>query len=145
MSSPGDPRAADHFDGCLVPLVRIRPGIWRRMVDLCRSHVLLCASQIFDIVSGAAGSRWFGGTKWGATGAILGAIVGLFFMPFGLILGPLIGAYAFEIVFAKQEAGKAAMSGFGSAVGTLSSIVVKVIVGVMMIVWFLVDVFFIGA
>jgi hypothetical protein len=107
--------------------------------------VLLGASQIFDIVSGAAGSRWFGGTKWGATGAIIGAIVGLFFMPFGLILGPLIGAYAFEIVFAKQEAGKAAMSGFGSAVGTLSSIVVKVIVGVMMIVWFLVDVFFIGA
>jgi uncharacterized protein YqgC (DUF456 family) len=107
--------------------------------------VLLGASQIFDIVSGAAGSRWFGGTKWGATGAIIGAIVGLFFMPFGLILGPLIGAYAFEIVFAKQEARKAAVSGFGSAVGALSSIVVKVIVGVMMIVWFLVDVFFIGA
>ena len=107
--------------------------------------VLLAASQIFDIVSGAAGSRWFGGTKSGAAGAIIGAIVGLFFMPFGLILGPLIGAFAFEILFAKQDAGKAAVSGVGSAVGTLSSVVVKVIVGLVMIVWFLVDVFFIGA
>ena len=107
--------------------------------------VLLIASQIFDIVSGAAGSRWFGGTKWGATGAIIGAIVGLFFMPFGLILGPLIGAYAFELLFAKLDAEKAAVSGVGSAVGALSSVLVKVVLGLVMIVWFLLDVFFIGA
>ena len=107
--------------------------------------VLLIASQIFDIVSGAAGSRWFGGTKWGATGAIIGAIVGLFFMPFGLILGPLIGAYAFELLFAKLDAEKAAVSGVGSAVGALSSVLVKVVIGLVMIAWFLLDVFFIGA
>jgi len=105
---------------------------------------LLVASQIFDVVSGAAGSRWFGGTKWEAAGAIIGAIVGIFFLPLGLILGPLIGAYAFEVLFAKQEARQAAVSGFGSAVGVLSSLAVKVIVGVVMIAWFLVDVFFIG-
>jgi len=105
---------------------------------------LLAASQIFDIVSGAAGSRWFGGTKWGAAGALVGAIVGIFFMPLGLILGPALGAYAFEILFAKQGTRQAAVSGFGSAVGTLTSLVVKVIIGVTMIAWFLVDVFFIG-
>jgi hypothetical protein len=32
----------------------------------------------------------------------------------------------------------------GSAVGTVSSLVVKVMVGVVMVVWFLVDVLFIG-
>lgn len=106
--------------------------------------VLLAASQIFDIVSGAVGSRWFGGTKWGAIGAIAGAIAGLFFLPLGLILGPLIGAYAFELLFAKQDMKRATVSGVGSAVGTLSSLVVKVIVGVAMIVWFFVDVFWIG-
>ncbi len=63
---------------------------------------LLAASQIFDLVSGAAGSKWFGGTKWGVAGALVGAIVGLFFMPLGLILGPVIGAYSFELLFAKQ-------------------------------------------
>ena len=105
---------------------------------------LIAASQIYDIVSGAAGSRWFGGTKWGAIGAIVGAIAGLFFLPLGLILGPLIGACAFELLFAKQDARKAAVSGFGSAVGALSAVLVKVFVGLVMISWFLVDVFFIG-
>jgi len=32
---------------------------------------LLAASQIFDFVSGAAGSKWFGGTKWGVAGVAL--------------------------------------------------------------------------
>jgi len=105
---------------------------------------LFAASQIFDFVSGAVGSRWFGGTKWGAIGAIVGAVAGLFFMPIGLILGPLIGAYSFEILFAKQDLNRAAVSGVGSAVGTLSSLIVKVIVGILMITWFFVDVFFIN-
>jgi uncharacterized protein YqgC (DUF456 family) len=105
---------------------------------------LLAASQAYEFVSGAAGSRWFGGTKWGAIGAILGAVAGIFFLPLGLILGPLIGAFAFEALFAKQEIRQAATSGMGSAVGTVSSLVVKVMVGVVMVVWFLVDVLFIG-
>jgi uncharacterized protein len=105
---------------------------------------LIAASQIYDIVSGAAGSRWFGGTRWGAIGAIVGAVAGLFFLPLGLILGPLIGACVFELLFAEQDARKAAVSGFGSAVGALSAVLVKVLVGLVMIGWFLVDVFFIG-
>lgn len=106
--------------------------------------VLLAASQLFEWFSGAAGSRWFGGTKWGAAGAIVGGIVGMFFMPFGLVLGPLAGAYAFEYWFAKQEQRPAMVSGVGSAVGTLASLVVKVIVGVMMIGWFFLDIFLVG-
>ena len=105
---------------------------------------LIVASQIYDIISGAAGSRWFGGTKWGTIGAIIGAIIGLFFLPLGLILGPLIGACAFELLLAQQDARKAAVSGVGSAVGALSAVLVKVLIGLVMIVWFLVDVFFIG-
>lgn len=105
--------------------------------------LLLTASQVFEFVSGAAGSRWFGGTRWGAAGALVGGIVGIFFMPFGLILGPLLGAYGFEALFAKQEHGPAMVSGVGSAVGTLASIVVKVLVGLVMILVFAIDVFLI--
>jgi uncharacterized protein YqgC (DUF456 family) len=105
---------------------------------------LIVASQIYDVVSGAAGSRWFGGTRWGAIGAIVGAIAGLFFLPLGLIFGPLIGACAFELFFAQQDVRKAAVSGVGSAVGALSAVLVKVLIGLVMIAWFLVDVVFIG-
>lgn len=106
--------------------------------------LLLALGQAFDLLSGAAGARWFGGTKWGAAGAVVGGIVGLFFMPFGLVLGPLAGAYAFESWFAKQSPRPAMVSGFGSAVGALSSLVVKLVVGVMMIGWFVIDVFFVS-
>ena len=105
--------------------------------------VLLTLSQIFEFMSGAMGTRWFGGTRWGAAGALIGGIVGMFFIPFGLILGPLIGSMFCEFVFAKKEVRPATVSGVGSVLGTMAGLVVKVIVGVMMIVWFVVDVIWI--
>ena len=102
--------------------------------------VLLILSQVFEFLSGAAGTRWFGGTRWGAAGALIGGMVGIFFIPFGLILGPLIGSMFCEFVFAKKEVCPATVSGVGSVLGTVAGMVVKIIVGVLMIVWFLVDV-----
>lgn len=106
--------------------------------------LLLAISQMFEILSGAAGAKWFGGTRWGAAGALVGSIAGLFFLPFGLLLGPLIGAFAGEIAFAKKQTRHAAISGVGSVVGTLAGMGFNVVVGVLMIGWFLLDVFFIG-
>ena len=101
---------------------------------------LLILSQVFEFLSGAAGTRWFGGTRWGAAGALIGGMVGIFFIPFGLILGPLIGSMFCEFVFAKKEVRPATISGVGSVLGTVAGMVVKIIVGVLMVVWFLVDV-----
>ncbi len=106
--------------------------------------VLMIGSQIFEIVSGSIGSKWFGGTKWGALGALVGGIAGLFFLPIGLLVGPLAGAFGFEMAFAKQKTRPAAVSGVGSVVGTLAGIGVKVAVGAVMIIWFFVDVFAVG-
>lgn len=105
--------------------------------------LLLTLSQIFEFMSGAMGTRWFGGTRWGAAGALIGGIVGMFFMPFGLILGPLIGSTFCEFVFAKKEVRPATVSGVGSVLGTVAGLIVKVVVGVVMIVWFIVDVIWI--
>jgi uncharacterized protein YqgC (DUF456 family) len=101
---------------------------------------LLILSQVFEFLSGAAGTRWFGGTRWGAFGALIGGIGGIFFIPFGLILGPLIGSMFCEFVFAKKEVRSATVSGVGSVLGTVAGMVIKIIVGVLMIVWFVVDV-----
>ncbi len=106
--------------------------------------VLMAISQTFEMLSGAAGSKWFGGTRWGAIGAVLGSIVGMFFLPFGLLLGPLIGAFVCEIAVAKKRGHHAAISGVGSVVGTLAGMGFKIAIGVAMIGWFLVDVFLIG-
>lgn len=105
--------------------------------------LLMAISQAFEIASGAAGSRWFGGTRWGALGAFVGSIAGLFFLPFGLLLGPLIGAFAAELLFAKKKPVFAASSGVGSVVGTLAGMAMKIVVGLLMVAWFVVDVFWI--
>jgi len=104
---------------------------------------LLILSQVFEFLSGAAGTRWFGGTRWGAAGALIGGIVGIFFIPLGLFLGPLIGSMFCEFVFAKKEVRPATVSGVGSVLGTVAGMVIKIIVGVMMIVWLVVDVIWI--
>ncbi len=105
--------------------------------------VLLTISQILEFMSGAMGTRWFGGSKWGAAGALAGGVVGLFFMPFGLILGPLIGSMLFELMFAKKKVKPATVSGVGSVLGTVAGLAIKVVVGLMMIGWFIVDVIWI--
>jgi len=105
---------------------------------------LLAASQAFEVFSGAVGSKWFGGTRWGAAGALIGGIVGMFFMPFGLLLGPLVGAVAFEMGFAKKKARPATASGVGSLVGVAAGMTVKLLVGLLMSLWLLVDIFWIG-
>jgi len=105
--------------------------------------VLLTISQILEFMSGAMGTRWFGGSKWGAAGALAGGVVGLFFMPFGLILGPLIGSMLFELICAKKKVKPATVSGVGSVLGTVAGLAIKVAVGLMMIAWFIVDVIWI--
>lgn len=114
---------------------------WWSFVVLAAMAIL---SQTLETISGAAGTKWFGGSRWGAVGALVGSIVGMFFMPFGLIVGPLLGAFACEIAMAKRQTHHAAISGVGSVVGTVAGMGIKIVIGVAMIVWFLLDVFLIG-
>jgi uncharacterized protein YqgC (DUF456 family) len=57
-------------------------------------------------------------------GALVGAMVGLFFVPVGLILGPVIGAILFEMLGGREwrEASKA---GVGAAIGVIAGTVGK--------------------
>ena len=106
--------------------------------------LLMALSQTLELVSGAAGSKWFGGSRWGAMGALIGCVVGMFFMPVGLLLGPLAGAVTGEIIFARKHPKPAMVSGVGSVVGTLAGMAINLAVGAAMVVWFFLDVFWIG-
>jgi uncharacterized protein YqgC (DUF456 family) len=106
--------------------------------------LMMAASQTLEMLSGAAGAKWFGGSRWGALGALAGGIIGMFFMPFGLLVGPLLGAVAGELVIAKQQPRPAVVSGVGSVVGTLAGMGIKLALGAAMIAWFFLDVFVIG-
>ena len=70
--------------------------------------------------------KYAGGTKWGNWGCVIGTVVGLFFPPWGIILGPFFGAVLGELVGDKNLK-DALRSGFGSLAGFLFGTVVKLV------------------
>jgi len=98
--------------------------------------VLTVFSYALDLVSGSLGAKKFGATKWGAIGGIAGAIVGLFFGIPGIFVGPLAGVLIGELIGGKGllPAGK---STWGTLLGTTAGMVAKLVIGTLMIGWFL--------
>jgi len=59
-----------------------------------------------DFLATAVGTKKFGGSRRSAFGATLGTLLGLFlFPPFGIILGPFLGAVAAELLSGKKSIG----------------------------------------
>ena len=102
--------------------------------------VLTVLSFVLELLSGSIGAKWFGATRWGAFGGIVGAIVGMFFFPLGLFLGPMVGVLIGELLGGKGllPAGKTT---WGTLLGTTAGIVSKLAIALVMIGWFLVAAF----
>ena len=83
------------------------------------------------------GAKYFGATRWGAIGGILGAIVGVFYGPIGLFVGPLAGVLLGEIL-GGQGLLPAGRSTWGTLVGTVAGMAGKFAISVVMIGWFLI-------
>jgi uncharacterized protein YqgC (DUF456 family) len=98
--------------------------------------LLTLASYGLDFLGGYFGAKYFGATRWGTLGAVMGAIVGLFFGIPGLFIGPVIGALAGEFIAGKKmiDAGRA---GWGSLLGNLGGMFAKLAIALAMIVIFL--------
>jgi len=109
---------------------------WRSIVLLV---LLTIATYALDFLSGYVGAKYFGATKWGMFGAILGALIGVFFGILGLLVWPVIGAIVGEFIAGKRmiDAGRA---GWGSLLGNLGGMVGKLIIALAMITIFLMTV-----
>ncbi len=84
-------------------------------------------------------AKRFGGGRWGMLGGLVGAIVGFVFANIpGLLVGPFLGAFILEYVLAKKNSQDAFRSGFGSFLGVIFSIAMKMFFCVSMIVFFLI-------
>ncbi len=126
--------------GCIVPAL---PGPPLSYVGLLLLHftdvvefstaqlliwlVVVVVIQLLDYFVPMLGTKYFGGTKWGSRGCIIGTVIGLFFMPWGILLGPFLGAFIGELL-GGGKAWHALKSGFGSLVGFLIGTVLKCVV-----------------
>ncbi len=131
--------------GCIIPML---PGPPLAFVALILLHftskapfdtkfLLLWAGvttvvSILDYWLPVYGTKKTGGTAAGTRGAIFGLVIGLFFFPpFGLIVGPFVGALSGEML-SGQTINLALRSALGSFLGFLAGTLMKLAVTILM-------------
>ena len=91
---------------------------------------------ILDFIIPIWGTRKFGGSKYGSTGAVIGFFAGLLIGPIGLITGTLLGAFIGEFIF-KNDFYYALKAAMGSFIGFLTGIGLKLAAsGIMTFMFF---------
>ena len=134
--------------GCLVPVLPGPPLSFLGLISLHASRfgdfsptVLIVMAaitivvSILDYIVPIWGTKRFGGTKYGTRGATVGLIIGLFLGPVGIIVGPLMGAIVGELIF-KDDLAYALKAGFGSLLGFLTGIGLKLAASFIMTFYF---------
>ena len=126
--------------GCILPMLPGPPVAYAALILLHLTSeaefsafqltvwlILVILSQLLDYVIPMLGSKYTGGSQWGARGCLLGTIIGLFFMPWGIIMGPFLGAVIGEML-GGRDLDHALKAGFGSLIGFLFGTLAKLIV-----------------
>ena len=133
------------FIGCVVPVL---PGpiigycglLALIPTEKCPSTLVLvtmglvvAAVTVADYVVPAIGAKKFDCSRWGTFGCFAGTIVGIFFVPVGILLGPFLGAFLGELI-AMKPVGAALKGGLGAFLGFLTGVFLKILACVAMTV-----------
>lgn len=135
--------------GCLVPVLPGPPLSFAGILILhftsfaeFRTELLIILGiiaivvAVFDYVVPIWGTKKFGGTKYGIRGATIGLLVGLFFGPPGIIIGPFLGAVIGELIY-KDDFRYAIKAGFGSLIGFMAGIGIKLAASLIITFYFI--------
>lgn len=100
---------------------------------------LAVAALALDHLASLLGARKLGATWRGVTGAAVGAVLGMFAGPLGIVAGPFVGAAVGELL-GGRELRPASRAGVGAVLGLLAGAVGKLACCVAMIALFVVNV-----
>ncbi|MFW6149874.1 MAG: DUF456 domain-containing protein [Atribacterota bacterium] len=96
---------------------------------------------LLDYILPLLGARKYGASRIGILGSVIGMLVGIiFFPPFGIIFGLLIGAFLGELIAGKEQS-QALRAGFATFLGSLTSMVVQLLLAIVMTFYFLSQLF----
>src|SRR5450759_21705 len=134
--------------GCLVPVLPGPPFSFLGLIllhltrfghftnpTLITLGIIAVVVTVLDYIVPVWGTKRFGGSKYGTRGATVGLIIGIFLGPMGIILGPLIGAFVGEMIF-RDDMNYAFKAGFGSLLGFLTGIGLKLAASFVMTFYF---------
>ncbi len=87
---------------------------------------------VLDYVIPAKGTKNFGGSSYGVWGTNIGLIVGLILpIPFGVIIGPFLGALFGELIYNSTDHKRAIKAAAGSFIGFLTATFFKFLVSIV--------------
>ncbi len=143
---PGLPGTPLSFIGLL--LLLLLPNFEPNVTFLVVMGIVAVFIVVLDYVIPIYGTKKFGGTKSGVRGSTIGLIVSLFVLPilgitlgpfgiFGIILGPFLGAYLGEMSAGNKD--NALKAAIGSFVGFVAGTLIKVIYGIIVMVFIIKD------
>lgn len=143
--------------GCIVPVL---PGAPLNYVGIILLHltsvvdfspqfligwgIVVIIVQLLDYYIPVWGTKKLGGGKKGAWGSAIGIVAGLFFPPWGIIVGPFVGAVVGEL-FDDKEFKEALKAGLGAFAGFLAGTVMKLVVAIILSFYFFKEVFYVIA
>ncbi len=107
---------------------------WPDLPFLITFGVITLLISLIDNVASAWGARRYGGSKQAAWGALIGGLVGLF-IPFGLLVGPLLGALTAELLIVRKPPLAALKSAYGTVLGVLGGVAAKFALHLLIGVW----------
>jgi uncharacterized protein YqgC (DUF456 family) len=140
------------FLGCFLPLlpgtVLILSGVFAYQwlvapvgeqlsaATLWGISLIMVVSQITDVASTLLGAKRYGASPLGIWGGLAGLVIGLAFGLPGLLLGPLTGVFGGELLSGKQPV-DAVKAAWGTLVGGAAGVLLRVLAGGAMVVWFI--------
>lgn len=131
---PALPGAPLVFAGCVLGawVDRFSRVGWGTLAVLA---VLTALSVLVDPVATSLGAKRMGASRWAIVGAAVGLLAGVFLGLPGLLLGPLAGAVAGELL-AGRDVAQAGRAGLGAWLGFLVGSVAKLGIAATMVAIF---------
>ncbi len=94
-----------------------------------------------DYILPVIGAKIYNASKYGIWGSIIGMIIGIFFFPpFGMVLGIIIGAVTGELLAGKEQS-QALKVGFATFVASMTVIIIKLSLSMILTFYFLKGIF----
>ncbi len=103
--------------------------------------VLTLIVSVLDYILPSYMTKKFGGSKAGERGAMAGMLGGLLLGPFGIIVGPFIGAVVAELIYDGSDKNRAFKSGLGSFLSFFVGTGIKLALSLWLTIEVFIDVF----
>ena len=96
--------------------------------------IVVAVVSVVDYIVPMYFTKLTGGSKYAERGALVGLVAGIILTPVGMILGSFLGAFLFELYYARKGSAQALKAAVGSFLGFITGTGLKTIASVLIFI-----------